>query len=64
MGNASARRSLGLEKFTKVNHRVFTLFLSLQDRGNGPGRSNDSVFESYTDVGEGKRKGGLYSRKV
>ena len=57
MGNAPIRCSLGLQKFTKVSHRVFTFFLSLWDRSNEPSRSDDSIFKSYVDAREGKKKG-------
>ena len=64
MGNATARRPSGLQKITKVCHRIFTLFLGIRDRGSEPSRSDDSIFEGYVDTREGKRGRSLYSRNV
>ena len=64
MGNTPARRPLGLHKITKVCHRIFTLFLGIQDRGSEPSKSDDSIFESYADTGEAKRGKSLHGRKV
>ena len=64
MGDAFAKRFLGLQKFTKGSHRVFTLFLGLWDRGNEPSRSDDSFFKSYADAEERKKKKSLYNRKM
>ena len=43
---------------------IFTIFLGIWDRGSKPGRSDDFIFESYADAGEGKRGRSLYGRKV
>ena len=56
MGNAPTRRPLGLQKITKVCYRIFTLFPGIQDRGSEPSRSDDSIFESYADTREGKKR--------
>ena len=64
MGDASARRFLGLQKFTKVSHRVFTLLFGLWNRGNEPSRSDDSLFKNYADEKEKKGEGGLYGRDL
>ena len=64
MDNALAKRPLGLQKITKVYHRIFILFLGIRDKVSKPSRSDDSIFESYVDTGEGKRGRSLYGRKV
>ena len=56
MGNAPTRRPLGLQKITKVCYRIFTLFPGIQDKGSEPSRNDDSIFESYADIGEGKKR--------
>ena len=52
MGNAPAKHLLGLQKITKVYHRIFTRFLGIRDRGSEPSKSDKSIFESYADIGE------------
>lgn len=64
MDNAPARRLLGLQKFTEISHRVFTLLLILWNRGNEPSRRNDSLLKGHADVEEGEGKRSLYGRKV
>jgi len=64
MGNTPARRPLGLQKITKVCYRILNLFLGIRDRGSEPSRSDDSIFESYVDTGEGKRGESLFGRMV
>ena len=63
MGNAPTRRPLGLQKFTKVSHKVFPLLLSLWNRNDEPSRSNDSLLKSHANVEEGKGKGSLLQQK-
>ena len=64
MGDASARHFLGLQKFTKVSHKVFTFLFGLWNRGNEPSRSDDSLFKSYTDAKERKGEEGLCGKDL
>ena len=64
MGNTPARCPLGLQIIIKVCHRIFTIFPGISDRGSELSKSDDSIFEGYADVGEGKGGRSLYGRKV
>ena len=64
MGDAPARCSLGIQKITKVSHRLFTLFLSLRNWISESGRNNDIVPKGYADARKRKRGRSLRGRKV
>ena len=64
MGNASAKHTLGLPKLAQIYHRILSLLLNVYDRIGEPNRSNDTIFEGYVDMKEGKGKGSLYDRKA
>ena len=55
------KSATGFSPFSLV---YWTESMSLLDRINEPGRSDDSVFKSYVDAREGKRERGFSGRKV
>ena len=55
MGNTSAKCPLGLPKFTNVYHGIFSLFFSIQNRGNKPSESNDAFLKGHVGTKEGER---------
>ena len=64
MGNVSARRALGLPKFAQICYGILSFLLSLWDKSDEPNISNDTFFEGYAGMKEGKRERSLYGRKV
>ena len=64
MGNASAKRPLGLQKFAQISHKVFSLLFSLRNGGEKPSRSDDTFLKGYAGMKERKREGSLCDRKM
>ena len=63
-GQCTCRCSLGLQKITKVSHRLFTIFLSLRNWSSESGKNNDTVPKGHADVRKRKRGRSLRGRKV